>query len=70
MSDDPKYIGTATMRPDETVIIRLYLEDGSGAVGQGEVSYPPGHAKYRQVLTHIGEIKPGETRLVPEWPAE
>jgi hypothetical protein len=32
------------------------------------ITYPPTHAKYKEVLQHLGGMKPGESKPVPPWP--
>lgn len=60
-------IGSAFMRPDGTLELQLRATDGKGLVGDGLLVYPPSHPKYAEVLQHLGQMKPGETRPVPPW---
>ena len=67
---EQKYIGTATMKEDGTVVLFLRAETGDGLVGDGMVQYPPGHPNYHEVLDHLGGLEPGENKPVPPWPDE
>lgn len=60
-------IGAATMKPDGTIVLQLRAQTGS-TVGDALFSYAPGHAKYNDVLKHLGGLKPGESKPVPPWP--
>jgi len=61
-------IGTATMLPDGTVVLDLRAGGLAGTpVGDGRLTYPPNHPQYREILEHLGGIRPGETRPVPPW---
>jgi hypothetical protein len=54
------------MAPDGT--ITLYLRaTGGGAVGDGMIVYRTSDPNYREVLDHLGGLKPGETKPVPPW---
>lgn len=61
-------IGTATMAPDGTIMMRLRATGAGGMVGDGLVSYPPGHPQYDMVLRHLGGLRPGETKPVRPFP--
>ena len=64
-------IGTATMLRDGTIILDLRAGAGpSGAKGDARITYPPGHPQYREILEHVGGLRPGETRNVPPWTDE
>jgi hypothetical protein len=57
------------MKPDGTIVLQLRAEiPASGAIGDAQLEYQPGHPRYGEVLEHIGGIKPGEEKLVPPWP--
>lgn len=60
-------IGTATMDPDGTIVLMLRAT-APGIVGDARITYPPSHAEYRNVLAHLGGLKPGESKSVPPWP--
>jgi hypothetical protein len=60
-------IGKATMDPDGTIVLQLRAES-PGAVGDAQLRYPPSHKDYNDVLTHLGGLKPGESKPVPPWP--
>jgi len=54
------------MAPDGTITLQLRAT-GGGAVGDGMIVYRPSDPKYRDVLEHLGGLKPGETKPVPPW---
>lgn len=62
----PESIGSASMAPDGIITLHLRAT-GGGAVGDGMVVYRPSDPKYREVLDHLGGMKPGETKPVPPW---
>lgn len=64
----PSSIGSATMKPDGTIVLQLRATDGTGIVGDSRIEYPPSHAQYPEVLKHLGGLKPGEEKPVPPWP--
>ncbi len=66
-SIDDEYIGTATMDDDGTINMKLRAV-GPGIVGAGMVSYAKNHPNYREVLQHLGPIKPGVEVMVKPWP--
>ena len=63
---EPIYIGDATMAADGTITINL-RRTADGMNVSGVVKYPVNDPHYRDVLDHIGGMKPGETKLVPAW---
>jgi len=64
----PESIGSARMLEDGTLILDLRATDASGRVGDARLYYPKSHRQYREILDHLGPMKPGETRPVPPWP--
>ena len=64
----PASIGVATMAQDGTITLDLVARGPHGESGHGRLSYPPAHPQYREVLTHLGGLSPGETKPVPPWP--
>lgn len=63
----PKYIGTAFLEEDGTLILSLRAEGDGGMVGHGQFTYKPEEAKYQEIIDHIGGITPGESKPVPPW---
>jgi len=68
MTDDAP-IGVATMMPDGTIVLHLRAEGANGLLGDAVFKYPPKHPEYREVLAHLGGLKPGESKPVPPWPS-
>lgn len=64
----PESIGSARMLEDGTLVLDLRATDAAGRVGDARLYYPKSHRQYREVLEHLGPMKPGETRPVPPWP--
>lgn len=60
-------IGIATMLPDGTIVLDLRAEAPGGTVGQGRLTYPPGHPEYAAVLRHLGGLRPDEVKSVRPW---
>ena len=63
----PTSIGSATMTADGTVTLRLRAEERGGILGEGVLVYRPNSRYYKEVLDHIGGLKPGQTKTVPPW---
>lgn len=63
-----EYIGQASMEKNGTIILTLRAEDESGDHGNAQLFYPKEHPAYAEILEHIGELKPGEEKLVRPWP--
>lgn len=59
-------IGSATMKPDGTLVLRLRATDGK-RIGEGLFEYPPSHPQYKSVLEHLGGLAPGQEKPVPPW---
>ncbi|MEJ7733152.1 MAG: hypothetical protein WKG00_28645 [Polyangiaceae bacterium] len=67
MADAGDSIGVATMDPDGTIVLQLRAES-QGAVGDAQLRYPRSHKDYQDVLSHLGGLKPGDSKPVPPWP--
>jgi hypothetical protein len=63
---EPVIIGDAQMQDDGTIIVNL-RRTADGINVSGVVTYPTSHPNYKEVLDHIGGMKPGEVKLVPAW---
>ncbi len=61
-------IGTATMEADGTIVLHLFARGPGGMHGQGVLRYAVSDPKYKEILEHVGPLKPGETRPVRPWP--
>lgn len=63
-------IGSASMTADGTIVLLLRAESGQHPelVGDALFEYPPSHPQYKQVLDHLGGLRPGENKPVPPWP--
>lgn len=57
------------MAKDGTIALQLRAQ-GSGAVGDGLISYPPAHKGYKNILRHLGGLRPGESKPVPPSPSK
>jgi len=67
---EPATIGTAEMKADRTIVLRLRAELPGGGSGEGEMVYPPSHPDYKKILEHVSPIVPGQTVLVRPWPSD
>jgi hypothetical protein len=63
---EPFIIGDATMAEDGTIIVNL-RRTTTGMNVSGIVKYAVDNPHYKEVLDHLGGMKPGETKLVPAW---
>ena len=63
-------IGSAEMKMDRTIILRLRAETGDGAIAEGYFVYPPSDPEYQKILEHVAPLAPGQSALVRPWPDE
>lgn len=58
---------TASMRPDRAIRLAFRPAElpGGGMSGPLIVELKPGEARYDEALRYVGNIKPGESKLVP-----
>ena len=62
-STEKPVLGTATIEPDGTIILHMFrTSDGRSALAN--LRYGVNTPHYKEVLDHIGSIKPGETKPV------
>jgi len=59
-------VGTATRKPDGTIVLQRRRESTVGSIAEGQFEYPPGHPQYLQIARHIGPIPDNGT--VPVHP--
>lgn len=59
---DPDHLGTATMRADGAIVLRMREGvTGFRGAGQGVVVVMPGEPHYATVLENVGPMEPGQT---------
>jgi hypothetical protein len=63
-------IGTASMRSNGAIVLKLRVEDTEGMVSITQVIYPPKHPRHPTILSHVGGLQPGARKPVPPWPDE
>lgn len=63
---DTESIGSATMKPDGTLVLQLRAQTGE-TVGHGYFTYAPDDPRYADMLKHLGGLKPGESKPFPPW---
>jgi hypothetical protein len=63
---EPFIIGDAKMMEDGTIVMNL-RRTGDGINVSGTVKYLVNSPHYKEVLDHLGGMRPGETKLVPAW---
>ena len=68
-TEQPTSIGSATMEKDGTIVLQLRAQSGP-TIGDAQFTYPPTHPQYGEILSHVGGLKPGESKPVPPWPDE
>ena len=59
-------IGTARMKDDGTIVLRLRARS-DGSTGEAVLVYKPDNPQYQSIKAHIGSIKPNEEKLVHSW---
>ncbi|MBI4532465.1 MAG: hypothetical protein HY711_00850 [Candidatus Melainabacteria bacterium] len=68
-SEKKDSIGVATMDSDGTITLQLRAEKHD-AVGDALLVYHKSHKDYAKILSHIGNLKPGQSLPVPPWTQE
>jgi hypothetical protein len=63
----PASIGTAFMSEDGTISLSLRASGPAGMVGDARLTYPPSHPQYAEILRHLGDFQPGQSKSVPPW---
>ena len=61
-------IGTATMLPDGTLVMKLRTTTDDGKESELVQKIPPGDIDYAADLKMVGAIKPGETKPINAKP--
>ncbi|HEY0491241.1 MAG TPA: hypothetical protein VGD30_17150 [Telluria sp.] len=57
------------MLKDATIVLSLiYWFPGGGHTTPAKRTYTPRHPKYKEILRHLGGMKPGEVKGVKPWP--
>lgn len=68
-TDAPHSIGSAMMLTNGTIVLHLRGEtDGKIAETQFDIS--PTDSRYKDIVKHVGGLRPGEEKSVPPWPAQ
>lgn len=62
-----RIIGTARMLSDGTIRMDLTSWKGRSELF-GVLLYKPDHPQYQEILTHLGGLKPGESKAVKPFP--
>jgi hypothetical protein len=60
-------VGVATMKADGTLSLQLRSWD-HGMVAEALQVVKPDDAEYQNILEHLGGLKPGESKPIPEFP--
>ena len=55
------------MEDDGTIILDLRAVGPKGETGIGRLVYPPAHKQYKDILKHLGGLKPKENKPVPPF---
>lgn len=66
----PDNVGSAYMKPDGTIEMRLRTETDDGTVGEALLVIPPSDPRHAAMVKHLDGIKPGEGRSIKPFPAE
>lgn len=65
---DERPIGVAWMESDGSIVMQLRAEGPGGTVGDALITISTTDLRYREILKHLGAIKPGETVEVKPFP--
>jgi hypothetical protein len=63
-----EHIGTATLLEDGTIHLFLIAEADDGTHGEAMIVVSPREARYQKIRDHLGDMKPGENKLVKPFP--
>lgn len=65
----PDFVGVASMEEDRTLVLRMSSFDPRvGGRVHGLIRYAPDDPRYAEILAHVGEIAPGQSKSIPPWP--
>jgi hypothetical protein len=67
-TQEEKPIGTATLLEDGTIHLFLIAEADDGTHGEAMIVVSPQEARYQKIRDHLGDMKPGENKLVKPFP--
>jgi hypothetical protein len=63
----PAVIGEVTMLPDGSLSVKL-KSDGPPQRGEGGAAvFKPENPRYKEILAHVGDMKPGERKPITPW---
>jgi hypothetical protein len=63
----PAVIGEATMLPDGSLSVKI-KSDGPPQRGEGgAIVFKPDNPRYKEILAHVGDMKPGERKPIAPW---
>jgi hypothetical protein len=62
-------VGSAYMQPDGTLEMSLRTETDDGTIGEALLVIPRADPRYKDMVAHLGGIRPGEGRTIPPFPA-
>ncbi|MBI1269552.1 hypothetical protein GC174_03875 [bacterium] len=68
--ENNEYIGRCLMQEDGTLVLTLRAAGSGGLVGHGTIEYKKDHPSYKEVLSHVGPIEPGESKPVLPFPED
>jgi hypothetical protein len=60
-------IGSVTMRPDQSLHMRLYSVQCDGTIAEGSFDIERTQPEYQTTIDHVGGLEPNETKPVPAW---
>src|ERR1700722_18125125 len=61
-------IGTVTMLPGGAIKMHLRSVQCDGTIAEGAPTILPSDKNYRDIIAHVGGLKPLETKTMPAWP--
>ncbi len=67
---DGENIGSARMREDGVIEMRLIAQTSDGTHGEALIRVDPSEERYASIVAHLDAIQPGESREVRPFPPE
>jgi multidrug efflux pump subunit AcrA (membrane-fusion protein) len=64
----PAVVGEAKMLPDGSLSVKLRPEGAPPGGQTRTVVFKPENPRYKEILAHVGDMKPGERKPLAPWP--
>ena len=63
----PAIVGEATMLPDGSLSMKIKSDGAARREATRTVVFRPDNPRYKEILAHVGDMKPGERKPIARW---